>query len=77
MAIQAVVFNYMNKEVTAQLTFENVGDRAISSLSTMALKTTKYLVRLLLCNFTSCSISDIILFNRERNGSIELIQVVF
>lgn len=25
-AIQAVVFNYMNKEVTAELTFENVGD---------------------------------------------------
>lgn len=25
-AIQAVVFNYMNKEVTAELTFENIGD---------------------------------------------------
>lgn len=25
-AIQAVIFNYMNKEVTAELTFENIGD---------------------------------------------------
>ncbi|EFX86067.1 hypothetical protein DAPPUDRAFT_313404 [Daphnia pulex] len=25
-AIQAVVFNYMNKEITAELTFENIGD---------------------------------------------------
>ena len=25
-AIQAVIFNYMNKEITAELTFENIGD---------------------------------------------------
>jgi CD109 antigen len=25
-AIQVVVFNYMNKEITAELTFENIGD---------------------------------------------------
>jgi CD109 antigen len=25
-AIQAIIFNYMSKEVTAELTFENIGD---------------------------------------------------